>query len=143
MTFEELENHLPNGFHDAEIYSLKIDYMARSAIIRIALDFGSLNGPERENYRIGELQISGLFFFSIDPPDPSYPYIPDGCALNVSGDPSKNDTFPELEKLSHTFSSGVSCYRFFVNEWNSFINIAAEEVEIFWISGENEEDRPN
>ncbi len=134
MKFEELENMLPNGFHDAEIHDLKIDYIGGSAVIRMGFDFGNPNGPKREDYRIGDLQISGLYFLSIDPPDPKYPYVPDGCSLNVSGDPAKVDTFPALEKLSQSFPSGVSCYRFFVNEWNSFINIAAREAQVYWVT---------
>jgi hypothetical protein len=136
MTFEELDKLLPNGFHDAQIHDLKIDYMIGSAVIRMTFDFGSPKGPKPEDYRTGELRVSGLFFLTIDPPDPSYPYVPDGCALNVSGDPAKMDTFPALETLAQTFPPGVSCYRFFVNEWNSFINIAAKDVQVSWITEE-------
>ncbi|MBZ5600162.1 MAG: hypothetical protein LAN83_17790 [Acidobacteriia bacterium] len=133
MTFEELENELPNGFHDAQLHSMRTDYVSGSAVLRMALDFGNPDGPKREDYRIGELRVSGLYFCVIDPPDPSYRYVPHGTALNVSGDPAKSDTFPALEGLYRTLPPGVSCYRFFVHEWNSFINIAARDVQVSWI----------
>ena len=133
MTFEEIDNKLPNGFHDAKLYDLKIDYVGGTAVLRMALDFGNPDGPKRTDYRIGELRAAGLYFCSIDAPDPSYKYAPHGTPLNISGDVAKVDTFLGLEKLSGTLPVGVPCYRFFVNEWNSFINIAAKDVQIFWI----------
>jgi hypothetical protein len=133
MTFEELDNGLPNGFHDAKLSGLRIDYVGGSAVLVLALDFGSPDGSKQQDYRMGELRVSGLYFCSIDPPDPRYRYVPRGIALDVSGDPAKPDTFPALEALSRTLPPGVSCYRFFVHDWNSFINIAAKDVEIAWI----------
>ena len=60
MTFEDLDNQLPNGFHDAALQSLKIDYVRGSAVLRMALDFGSPESPERKDCRIGELRVSGF-----------------------------------------------------------------------------------
>jgi hypothetical protein len=129
MTLEELESDLPNGFHDARLYGIEVDYMGGNAILHIAFDFGDPDGPIQEVYRIGELRITGLSFCSIDPPYPHSRYVPHGVALNVSGDTATPDTFPAIEELSKAFEAGVSCYRFFVHEWNSFINIAAKDVQ--------------
>ena len=98
MTFDQLDNELPNGFHDAELHALTIDYLNRSAVLRMAFDFGNPDGLKREDYRIAELRISGLVFCVIDPPDPKYPYVPDGAALNVSGDPEKRKNGKNGEK---------------------------------------------
>jgi hypothetical protein len=133
MTFEELDNKLPNGFHDAELHTVRIDYVGGSAVLRMAFDFGNPEGSKREDYRTGDLRISGLYFCVIDPPDPTYRYVPHGSALNISGGRAKPDTFPALEKLSRTLPPGASCYRFFVHEWNSFINIAAKDVQVSWV----------
>lgn len=135
MTFEELDNELPNGFHDANLHSLTIDYVGGSAVLHMTLDFGDPEGPNREDYRVGDLRVSGLYFCVIDPPDPTYRHVPHGSPLNVSGDRANPDTFPALELLSRTLPTGVSCYRFFVDEWNSFLNIAAKDVRISWGAG--------
>ena len=132
MTFEELEDKLPNGFHDAELYDIQIDYVGGSMTLGMSFWVGSMGAPNQEEYRPGELRITGLSFCVIDPPDPTYQYVPNGSALNVSGDRAKPDSFPELEKLSRTLPPGVACYRFFVHEWNSFINIAAKDVQVSW-----------
>jgi hypothetical protein len=132
MTFKELDGALPNGFHDAKLYSLEIDYVGGTATLRMQLDFSSPAGPSQEECRNGELRISGLYVCSIDPPDPKYPYMPRGSALNVSGDPVQPDKIPAFSELQPTLPSGVSCCRFFVYEWNSFISIAAKDVTISW-----------
>jgi hypothetical protein len=133
MTFKELENELPNGFHDAELQEMRIDYVGGSITLRMSFWIGSMAAPNREEHRLGELRITGLYFCVIDPPDPNGRYVPDGGALSVSGDPAKPDTCPALEGLSRTLPPGVACYRFFVHEWNSFINIAAKDVQVCWI----------
>jgi hypothetical protein len=132
MTFEELDKELPNGFHDAKLHDLRIDYVGGSAILRMGLDFGSYDRSNSPDYRIGELRVSGLHFCSIDPPSDDHPYVPHGFALNVAGYPTTLDTFPALEGLSRTFPDGVMCFQFYVHEWNSFINIAAKDVQISW-----------
>ena len=55
--------------------------------------------------------------------------------MNVSGD-SPKESAPEVEKVSSQFPEGTKWYRFFVEEWNSFINIAARDVGISWPKGE-------
>jgi hypothetical protein len=132
MDLEKLDNELPNGFHDAELHDIRIDYKNGSLVLRMALDLGNPKDQKRESYRTGAVRVSGLYFCSIDPPDPNYPYVPDGTPLTVSGDPANADTFPELKELSPTLPPGVSCFRFFVHEWNSFINIAASGAEVIW-----------
>ncbi len=133
MTFKELDHELPNGFHDAILHDLRIDYLRGSAVLRMELDFGDPDGPKPEDYRSGEVKVTGMCFCSIDPPSHDHPYVPDGYPLNVSGDPAKPDRFPAFEELSRTLPPGVLCYRFYVDEWNSFINIAAKDVQISWV----------
>jgi len=110
MTFEELDKELPNGFHDGELHSVKIDYVGGSAALRMACDFGNPERSKREDYRMGELRVSGLYFFAIDPPDPPYRYVPNGRALNISGDQAKPDTFPAIEELSRTLPPASEKY---------------------------------
>lgn len=35
MTFEQLEGSLPNGFHDAELLGLQLDYRARLVTLEL------------------------------------------------------------------------------------------------------------
>lgn len=66
MTLEELADTLPNGFHDAQVSSLSIDYIKREA--RLLIDLWVSDSPSdseelREAYRKGELKLSGLLYW--------------------------------------------------------------------------------
>ena len=49
MTFEELDNELPNGFHDAQLHSVRIDYVRGTMTLHMSFWVGDLNGPNKEN----------------------------------------------------------------------------------------------
>ena len=70
MTFDDLAISLPNGFHDAELKSIMIDYTRREA--RLILDIwvaDDVSMEEREAYRPAEVTLSGLLFWVSEPPD--------------------------------------------------------------------------
>ena len=135
MTLDELDHELPNGFHDADILSLELDYVAATAKLHLSLLVGWPEDPDPESqaYQEAILVVTGLCFCSIDPPSPTYPFLPDGKPINVSGHPAKPDDFPSLPDLAAILPSGTWCYRWFVNDWNSFIYIAGRNAEITWI----------
>ena len=131
MTLEELENALPNGLHDAEVQRIAVDYQERKVTLEVAVWVGNMDDPpeRREAYRKGRIEISGLLFLVIEPPDPRYPFKTsdlriDGCDMSKNLD-------PELLKSL----SGDAFFRsLWVNEWNAFIHIAARDAAIAWIN---------
>lgn len=135
MTLDELDNFLPNGFHDTQITSMELDYVAGTATLNVELLVGWPEDPEpeRQAYQAAVLKIAGMGFCSIEPPFASYDFIPDGNPITASGDPAKTDHLPSLVELSGKFPEGVWCYRFFVIEWNGFIHIAGRDAEVNWI----------
>jgi hypothetical protein len=135
MTLDELDQKLPNGFHDAQIFSIEIDYAAGAAKFSLGLLVGWPEDPEpeRERYQKAELFLTGQCFCSIDPPFPTYSFIPDGRPIYVSGDPAQPDHLPALRELSAKFPPGTWCYRFFVHDWNGFIQIAARDARVTWV----------
>jgi hypothetical protein len=71
MRLEVVENSLPNGFHDAEIESLEIDYEKRTAKIMFGIWVGDLCSKEksiREAYQNVKLLINELVYFVIESP---------------------------------------------------------------------------
>ena len=135
VTLEELDHNLPNGFHDAEIFSFELDYAAGTARFRMNLLVGWPDDPEpeRQAYQEATLVVNGLCFCSIDPPSSTYPFLPDGKPICVSGDPAKSDHLSSLPDLAAKFPSETWCYRFFVDDWNAFIYIAGREAELTWV----------
>lgn len=134
MTFREVEQTLPNGFHDAEIKHISLDYVSGTLRITMRILVGTPGEPDQEEYGHRELKVSGLYFFSIEPPDPTYPFKPNGKPLDVQGDDSGLSP-PEIGKLIRELPPDASCYRFFVQQWNSFIYIAASDAQISWPQG--------
>ena len=132
MTFEELDRELPNGFHDAILLSLVVDYVAGTAQLKINLLVGGPEDADPEEYRAAILRITGVQFCSIDPPDPTYRFVPNGSPLRISGDLARLDHLPELDRLMAKVPKDVSCFRFFVSQWNSFIHLAARDVQFAW-----------
>ena len=67
VTLEELDHNLPNGFHDAEIFSFELDYAAGTARFRMNLLVGWPDDPEpeRQAYQEATLVVNGLCFCSI------------------------------------------------------------------------------
>jgi hypothetical protein len=129
MTLEELENTLPNGVHDAEIKSLSVDYEQRNHVLSVSVWVGDMDdAPERrEAYKNARIEISGLLFLVMEPPDPSYPFKAgdleiDGCDLSKNFD----------RKLLESLPNDAFFRSLWVSEWNTFIHIAGRAAQIRW-----------
>jgi hypothetical protein len=131
MTFRQIEETLPNGFHDAKIEHISLDYPAGALLMNMSILTGTPGESDQDEYGPAELKISGLYFCSMEPPDPTYPFNPNGKPLRVSGDSCGRGSL-EISNLVRRLPPGASCYRFFVEQWNSFIYIAASDVQIAW-----------
>src|SRR5215213_8013408 len=72
MNIEEISNSLPNGFHDAKLHTINIDYAKREAIFTLKVEISS---PEDVNagelYRHGVLKLSSFLYCVIESPDVS------------------------------------------------------------------------
>jgi hypothetical protein len=133
-TLDDLSASLPNGFHDAELQRLEIDYMKREAKFIVDIWVGDMGTEQREVYRLAEVTLSGLLFWVSEPPDASYPYDVAGgeridigslAALKERGNlklpPIPNDAFENY---------------IFLTEWNACHYIAAQDARLIWL-GEN------
>jgi hypothetical protein len=130
VTLAELEATLPNGLHDSSLRSIMLDYVNGVALFTVDLWVGTMDlpaGPERERQRRASLEFAGLLYCSIDPPDfrPHYrAAMEPGPAWLMESDPvDPPSPLPE----------GAFEARMFVNDWNSFIQIAAVDVSLTWI----------
>ena len=133
MTLEELEHTLPNGLHDSEVRRVAVDYEKRKIVLDVAVWVGGMNDPQgrREAYKSGRIELSGLIFFVMEPPDAKYPFR-DSVKLTIDGcDMRKNLDGELLQSLP----SGAFFRSLWVNEWNAFIHIAARDAAIEWING--------
>lgn len=128
MTLAELDQTLPNGLHDAEVRTVLLDFVSRVATFDLEVWIGDLEAPlaeGRETYRPATLELRGIGYFTIEPPDPRYPFDK-GKAIKIDlcdADPAA--ALPPTKEAQ--FAS-----RFFVNEWNAFISVSATHAELRW-----------
>ena len=132
VTLEELAQTLPNGFHDAEVKAIAIDYVGRRVVFDVSVWVGDMEAKAapREGYRDGEVVIEGLRFIVVEPPDPRYPFGRE-APVRVSG--CERVSASEMPVVS---AVPVGCFvsRFFVVDWNSFIYVAGVGAELTWAS---------
>jgi hypothetical protein len=129
MTLEKLESTLPNGLHDAEVQRITVDYEDRKLTLDLQIWVGDMDAPpeKREAYRKARIEISGLLFCVMEPPDPKYPYGTsdlriDGCDMRKNLDAQLISSLP-----ADSFLRSI-----WVDEWNAFIHIAARNAELAW-----------
>lgn len=134
MTLEELADTLPNGFHDAEVRQLKIDYVKREVRLLLDLCVGDPSAETeelREGYRQAEVKLSGLLYWVIEPPDARYAYGKAGTLWIDAGALESDE--PQLSvKLPESLPSGAFASWIFVQDWNSFMHVAAMDASIKW-----------
>jgi hypothetical protein len=134
MTFEELDQKFPNGFSDAEITGIIIDYGKRTATLQLNLRGNPPDSPKRDHYAPALLTARGIYYLSLDPPDPNHLFGPDREKITVDGLPEDPHEFPLFEDLKLKLPVGAFCCRFFVHDWNSFIHIGAADANFSWAS---------
>lgn len=96
----------------------------------IELWVGNMDEPpdRREAYRGARIEISGLLFLVMEPPDPKYPFEDanlriDGCDMNLKSE------------LLQTIPADAFFRSLWVSDWNAFIHIAARNAQISFASG--------
>jgi hypothetical protein len=119
---------MPNGFHDAILLGVSVDY--RESVLRMNLNWwtGHLDSEieeVREAYREGIFIVTGLQYFVVESPakgssvdEPSYV---DGFKTRDSD--IARASLPDL-------NGEASRYSLFVGEWNSFIHFAGTSADV-------------
>jgi hypothetical protein len=107
MDTAEIADLFPNGLHDAEVESVHIDQAKQTITMTVYVWVGSLEDPgdDREPYRRGRLEFRGVRYCAMDAPD-------------------------ERDVRTMPFTG-----RFWVDEWNGFLHVAALEVAFSWAIG--------
>jgi hypothetical protein len=128
MTLEDIAAELPNGFHDAFLRRLTIDYASRRATLALNMwvgDVAATTDAEREAYRPVTVTISGLLWCIIEPPGVNSQGDADGLWIDagpVSGLKNK-PTIPAVP-------DDAFAWWIFVREWNAFIYVAGTDASL-------------
>jgi len=139
VTFEELDEKYPNGFVDAEITSLAIDYRSRTATMQLNVRGNPPDRPNSHEYAPATLSIKRFFYVSIEPPDAEHALVRNQLTIQVDGFPEDAKQFPLFEHVKSALPIGAFSCRFFVHDWNSFIHIAGQDAQLSWLKDVGDE----
>lgn len=134
MTFEELEKAVPNGFHDSELTAIEVDYARGLVVLSVSLDVGGVEEHSDladETLRPARVIFTGVKFVVIDPPETPTTDLTISVIDAGNGQPR-----PAPLKRLRTHENTFLCW-LFLSRTNSFIRIAAEQVELRWVSKQN------
>ena len=87
MTFHELAQTLPNGFHDAELSHFEMDYLSRRLTFDLMVWTSDMeNKAARELYRPACVTLERVAFLTIEPPDTRYDWLVPGAVVVDAGE---------------------------------------------------------
>lgn len=133
-TLAQLAERLPNGLHDMLIQRLALDFERRIATFHVEVWVGDVSSDavdEREAMRGGELILDGLLYCVLEPPDAHYPFAKPEALWSVD----LCDPDPAMPLVTN-LAPGAFAGRFFVSQWNAFINVAATDAKLRWTEAE-------
>ena len=128
MTLEDVERALPNGFHDAFLQTLTVDYVARRATLSLRVWIGDADAPtgaDQEAYRQVVLTISGLLWWIVEPPAITTGHAAEELWIDA-GPLSSLKTQPAVPVVS----DDAFAWWIFVRQWNAFMYFAATDASI-------------
>ena len=152
MTLTELADSLPSGFHDSLLKALRVDFEQRVATISLSVTVGNPDSPPKrhDDRRDCEVQLLEVLFVVMDPPDHRYDFASAGEVWITDGydTSSISQLAQDMTKVLQALPSDAFAYSFFVNDWNSYIHVAARDCSLKWIgktyirSGQRQAIRP-
>ncbi|MCK4762436.1 MAG: hypothetical protein KAW12_09585 [Candidatus Aminicenantes bacterium] len=135
MDIWTIEKTLPNGFHDAFLQNISIDYVKRELQLDMEILVGDPDAPteaEREAYKNAHLKLKGLIYCVIEPPDPNYPFSKKE-PLWIDIGKIDSSTEPTNLKLPQKIPPEAFSFWMYSSDWNSSFYISAMEAEFSWV----------
>lgn len=135
MTFQQVAATLPNGFHDAELEHLQMDYVHRKLQFDLLVWVGDLEDTERrEVYRPARLTVDDVGFLVIEPPDPNSPWFKAGSIRIDAGEghPGHGHSSTVLPAAP----AGTTITWMYLEELNRFCFFSAGDASLLWTGPE-------
>ncbi len=140
MNFEEVTDTLPNGFHDAELRRLEMDYVQRKLQFDLDVWIGDMRDPPegREIYRPARVTVEKVALLVIEPPDANYPWQEPGTITIDTGEGLPRQASSILPEIP----AGSQMTWMYMGALNRFLLFAGGESSIEW-TGPEENRRPS
>jgi hypothetical protein len=132
-SLREIEDLLPNGFHDARLIGFSVCLATNEAKFDLQIFVGDPDADvaeEKEKYRNSTLLLQDLCYFVVDPPTDGVNYSPQSSRIDGG---VADEASPEALRPRKSTPDGAFAYWFYVEGWNSFIHIAAKVASLQWV----------
>jgi hypothetical protein len=130
MTFQQAAASLPNGFHDAELRRVEMDYVHRR--LRFDLDVWIGDMADEGLYRSARLMLESVAFFVIEPPDSNYPWLASGPIKIDAGEGQPRESSTTIPDPP----AGSSVTWMYLGELNRFLLFCAGNTSLEWTGPE-------
>lgn len=121
MWFDKLEDSLPNGFHDAILQKISIDYLSCKAELRLGVDVSDCETMQEPVYRTVLLKVDGFHNVKIEEPNGN------------DFEPEEEITISDSGIDSAFESKSKKGYYFFLSQLNAFLKIYGDSVDIEYL----------
>ena len=129
MNLLEIENLLPNGFHDAYLARLSLDFSRREAEFSIDILTGTDDQPVSDRYRKCRLIIHDYAVVMLEPPV-AYRDIRKAKGLGIDRTELSDEERRAVADSGYTIPKDNFWLALFVYEWNSRIVINARDATL-------------
>lgn len=127
------DTHPHASFHDSEVHKISIDLLAREVRADCLIHVGDPDDREAQPRAAdGALTFTGLLYFAAEPPDARYPYEEGGLDISYDGPVEVTNFKAAVPRLPGPLPDDAFNHCFFVNNWNSFIFVAATGARFDW-----------
>lgn len=124
------------SFHDAYLERVSADYLDRKLVMEFDLSIGDPDGSteeERQRYRKGTLELGGLVFWGIDPPQEE-DFSRYAGPLWVVSDGFLEDAKTETARtpMKRLKNPSLNAWYLYLSDMNTFAYIVAEAAVFQW-----------
>lgn len=121
------------SFHDSTITKVGVDFLTREARFDCVVFVGDPDDREAQPREAsGALTLTGLLYVSVGPPDSNYPFEEGGLEISYDGPVETTDFKAPIPRLPAPLPEDAFAHCFFINNWNSFMFVAATGAHFEW-----------
>ena len=135
-SLNQIDEQIPNGFHDAILQTVTLDFVSKTARLKLQMSVGEPEAESeeaREGYRGAVLTLEGLVYFVIDTPDlEREKEFRTTRGVSIDAGDAMNRDSPRAPGPCGAVPEGAFAYWFFVHEWNCFTHVAARHASLEW-----------
>ncbi|MGE5343396.1 MAG: hypothetical protein ACM3SY_18155 [Candidatus Omnitrophota bacterium] len=131
MTIQEIEEKLPNGFHDAEIEDINLNFVNKLARIDLNIWIGDIKDPEK--YQKARLYFTDFLFLSIEPPYEKTYFLNTLTVDLESNDDDILDKYESFKVLKKFLPEGYLITCFVLLNHDTLMYFVAKDVKFEWI----------